>query len=162
CQCHGVEVGIDVRVIELDVADNSDIWQVLEELRRFVEKGAVVLVAFDDEFPTLSDTVARAGIAEVARDATNEHAGIDATVRQQPARQRGRRCLAVRTGDDDRARTPQEVLTNGFRKRAVADLSIEDFLELGIAARDRIADDYELYFGRDVFCAIPADSRYSF
>ena len=59
-QRHGVEVGVDVRVIELDVVDDGDVRQILQELRRLVEEGAVVLVALDDEVAPLADAVARA------------------------------------------------------------------------------------------------------
>ena len=44
-----LHVGIDVRVVVLEVADDGDVRQVLQELRRLVEERAVVLVALDDE-----------------------------------------------------------------------------------------------------------------
>src|SRR5438046_1872506 len=43
CERHGVEIGVDVRVIELDVVDDGDIRQIFQELRRLVEERAVVL-----------------------------------------------------------------------------------------------------------------------
>ena len=135
-------------MIELDVVDDGDVGQVLEELRGLVEERAVVLVALDDEVAALPDPIARAVLAEVPRDAADEHARIDAAVRQQPSGQRRRRRLAVRAGDDDRARAPEEVLANRFGQRAVADLAIEHFLELGVAARDRVADDDEVEVAR--------------
>ena len=39
---HGVEVGVDVGVIELDVVDDGDVGQILQELRGLVEERAVV------------------------------------------------------------------------------------------------------------------------
>ncbi len=56
---HGVEVGVDVRVVELDVVDDGDVRQVLQELRRLVEERAVVLVALDHEVAPLPHPVAR-------------------------------------------------------------------------------------------------------
>ena len=48
-QAARVEIRVDVRVVELDVADDGDVGQVLQELRGLVEEGAVVLVALDHE-----------------------------------------------------------------------------------------------------------------
>src|SRR5262245_41870307 len=50
-----VEVRVDVGMVVLDVADDRDVRQILEELRRLVEERAVVLVAFDDELTAASD-----------------------------------------------------------------------------------------------------------
>src|SRR4029450_6147526 len=49
---------------------------------------------------------------------------------------------------------PQKVIANCFRKGAVPDLSIEDFLELGVASRDSVADDYEVEIRGDVVGAV--------
>ncbi len=59
-EAHGVEVRVDVRVIELDVVHDRDVRQVLEELRGLVEVGAVVFVALDDERLALPDAIAGA------------------------------------------------------------------------------------------------------
>src|SRR5690242_10926891 len=72
--------------------------------------------------------------AEVIGDAADEHARVGAAVRQQPPGQRRCGRLAVRPRDDDRARSPQEVIADRLAQRAEADLAIEDFLELGVAA----------------------------
>ena len=56
-QRDGVEVRVDVRVIELDVVDDGDVRQVLQELRRLVEEGAVVFITFDDEVAPVADAV---------------------------------------------------------------------------------------------------------
>ena len=46
---HGVEIGVDVSVVELDVGEDERVGKVVEEFGAFVEEGGVVLVAFDDE-----------------------------------------------------------------------------------------------------------------
>ena len=74
----------------------------------------------------------------------------------------GRRRLAVRAGDDDRPRAPQKVLADRFGQRAVPDLPIEHFLELGIAARDRVADDDQVEIGGDVLRPIAGERRNAF
>ena len=137
---HFVDVAIDVGVIELDVVDDGDVGQVLQELRRLVEVGAVVLVAFDDERLALADAIARAVVAEVPRDAADEHRRIRAGRGQQPPGQRRRRGLAVRAGDHDRVRVPQPLIANRFRQRRVANAAVEHGLELRVAARDGVAD----------------------
>ena len=97
-QADRLQVGIDVRVIELDVVDDGDVGQVLQELRGLVEEGAVVLVSLDHELAAAADAVAA---LEVLGDAADEHAGVRAAVRQEPPGQRRRRGLAMRPGDDD-------------------------------------------------------------
>ena len=54
-----VEIGVDVGVVELDVVDDGDVRQVLQELRRLVEVGAVVFVALDHEIAARAEPVAR-------------------------------------------------------------------------------------------------------
>ena len=153
-QQHGGQVRVDIRVIELDVVDDGDIRQVLQELRRLVEERAVVFVALDDEVAAAADTVARSSVAEIQRNPANEHRGIEAAVRQQPPGQRRRRRLAVRAGDDDRSCAPEESIANRFGQRAVPDFAFEHALELGVAARDRIADDHQIDVRADVICRI--------
>ena len=139
-----LQVGIDVGVVVLDVVDDGDVGQVLQELRGLVEERAVVLVPLDDELAAAADAVAA---AEIVGDAADEHARIGAAVRQQPAGQRRGRRLAVRAGDDDGARAPEEVIADRLGQRAIADLPVEHFLELGVAARDGVADDDEVEIG---------------
>ena len=145
---------IDVGVIELDVVDDGDVGQVLQELRGLVEVGAVVLVAFDDERLALADAVAGAVVAEIPRDAADEHRRIGAGRGQQPPGQRGGRGLAVRAGDHDRVRVPQPLIANRFRQRRVANAAIEHSLELRVAARNGIADHDQIERGVDVLGAI--------
>ena len=78
-------------------------------------------------------------------------------MRQHPADQRRRRRLAVRAGDDDRARAPEELLADRFRQRAVADLAVQHRLELGVAARDRVADHHQIEFAGDVLGVVAVE-----
>ena len=105
-QPDGVEVGVDVCVIELDVVDDGNIGQILQELGGLVEERAVVLIAFNDEVSSFSEAVARAAVSQVPRDASHENARIETAVHQQPACQRRGRRLAVRAGNDDRTSGP--------------------------------------------------------
>ena len=54
------------------------------------------------------------------------------------------------------ARAPEEVVADGFGQRAVANLALEHRLELGVAARDGVADHDEIDVRRDV---LGGDSR---
>ena len=56
-EADGAQVGVDIRVIELDIADDGDVGQVFEELRGLVEERAVVLVALDDELAAAADSI---------------------------------------------------------------------------------------------------------
>ena len=71
-------------MVELDVVDDGDVGQVLQELRGLVEERAVVFVAFDDEVASTAHPVARPVVAEVARDAADEHRRIRARRCQDP------------------------------------------------------------------------------
>ena len=118
-QADGVQVRIDIGVVELDVADHGNVRQVLQELRGLVEERAVVVVPLDDELSPAANSVAA---VEVFGDTADEHAGIGAAVSQEPSGQRRRRGLAVSTRYDDRPRSPQKMIADGFRQRAVANL----------------------------------------
>ena len=142
------KVRVDIRVVVLDVVDDGDVGQVLEKLGGLVEEGAVVFVALDHELPSAADPVAA---LEVLGDAADEDARVRAAVRQQPPRQRRRRGLAVRPRNDDRPGAPEKVVADGLGQRTVSNLPIEHFLELGVAARDGVADDHEVDVGVDVF-----------
>ena len=52
--------------------------------------------------------------------------------------------------DDDRARAPQKVLANRFGQRAEANLAIEHLFELGVAARDCVADNHQVEIAGDM------------
>src|SRR2546428_11490 len=105
-----------------------------------------------------AEAITRSLVSEVSRDAADEHARIDATVRQQPSGQRRRRRLAMRAGNHDGTRAPEKVFTDRFRQRAVQNLTIQHFFELGISARDRVADDDQIEIAGDVL-GIVADQN---
>ena len=72
-QPHRVEVLIDVGVIELDVADDGNLRQVLQELGGLVEERAVVFVALDHELLAAPCPIAGTAVSQVQRDAADEH-----------------------------------------------------------------------------------------
>src|SRR5262249_10073946 len=137
---HCVEIFVNVRVIELDVVDDGDVRKVLEKLGRLVEKGAVVLVALDDEVRPRPQAVAGPRGGEVPSNAAYEHARVSPGVGQHPADQRGGRRLAVGAGDDNGASTPEKCVAKGLGKRAVAYLPVENLLELDVAPGNGVSN----------------------
>src|SRR5258708_19244422 len=87
-----LEVSEDVRVIELDVVDHCDLWQVMHKLAALVEKRRVVFVPFDNEPFAFGEPRA---LAQVIRDAADEIARLEAVVLEDPRQQRARRALAM-------------------------------------------------------------------
>src|SRR5438128_883728 len=104
-----VDVAVDVRMVELDIVDDRHVRQILQELGRLIEKRAVILVSLDDELASAAEAVARTAVAEVRRDAADEHARINAAMGQQPARNGAGGGLAVRAGNNNRSRAPEEM-----------------------------------------------------
>jgi hypothetical protein len=149
-QPHLVDAAVDVGVVELDVVDDGDVGEVLQELRGLVEERAVVFVAFDDEVAAGTHPVAGALGAEVERDAADEDRRVELAVRQQPSGQRRGRRLAMRAGEDDRSRSPEELLADRLRERAIANLPLQHAFQLGVAARDGVADDHQVDVAGDV------------
>src|SRR5437870_13614386 len=61
-ELHGVEIFVDVRMIEFNVIDDCDLRQVMHELRALIEVGGVVFVAFNDEVIAAGDAKTHAKI----------------------------------------------------------------------------------------------------
>ena len=154
-----LHVGVDVGVVVLEVADDGDVGQILQKLGGLVEERAVVFVALDHEIPAVPQAVAA---VEVERDAADQHARVAAAGGQQPARERRSRGLAMRAGDDDRSRAPQELLANHLGHRHEPDLAIEHFFELGIAPRDGVAHDDAVDLRGDVLGGVALERRNAF
>ncbi len=134
-------------MVELDVVHDRDIGQVLQELRRLVEEGAVVLVPLDHELTAAADAVTA---LEILGNSSDEHARVRTAVREQPPGKRRGGGLPVCSGDDDGARGPEEMIADRLGQRTVPDFPVEHFLELGVATGDRIPDDHQVELRRDV------------
>src|SRR4051812_49991336 len=106
----------------------------------------------------MADPIAGSLLTKVARDAADQHAGIGAAVRQQPARQRRRGRLPVRAGENNRTGAPEKMFADRLGQRAIADLSVQRLLELSVAARNRVADDDQVEITGDVLRLI-SDER---
>ena len=68
CGLDGVEIFVDVGVIELDRSQNDRVGKIVQELRSFVEESGVVFVAFEDEVLAGAEMKARTEILGDAAD----------------------------------------------------------------------------------------------
>ena len=68
-----LKIGVNIRVVEFDGGDNQIVGRVMEEFCGFVPVGAVVFVAFENEFRPAFEAVA---LAEVFGDSTDEEIGV--------------------------------------------------------------------------------------
>ena len=107
------KIGVDVRVIEFDVVDDGQLWQVMHELGAFVEICGVVLVAFDDEVIAAGHAKAH---AKILGDATYQVCRIQSALIRKPGRDAGRRGFAVRAGNHQRTPPANEFFFDNFRK----------------------------------------------
>ena len=78
------EIFKNIRVVVLHVIENGDLGQIMNKLAALVEKGRVVLVAFNNKPFAVSE--ART-LTEIVGDAANEIAGIEPVVLEDPCEQ---------------------------------------------------------------------------
>ena len=138
-----LKVAENIRVVHLDIVDYENLRLIVDEFTALVEKGAVVLVALDDERSRCAAKM-RAR-RQIARHAAHEPARIAVCNLQQIRRHGRRRRLAVRARDDDvaplRQNEPVEQLRHG-RKRQLA--LVKQPLDLRVPARIRVAHHDEI------------------
>ena len=138
---HVLEIAVDVGVVELDRRDHQRARVVVQELRRLVEEGRVVLVALDDEVLALPFAEAPVEVERVAADQQRRIA--PGSVQQRRDQARGGR-LAVRAGDHDRVLARDRELVERVRERAVGEPLVDRGARLGIVRAHRVADHDEI------------------
>src|SRR5580693_4175482 len=111
---------------------------VMEKFRAAIEEGGLVFIALDDEF--LASAEAVTAIAEIRRDTADEKIRPPSCHLENPSQHRRCRGFSVRAGDHDRAVLRYEKFFDDFRHRAIRNLFVQDVFELGIAARNHVAD----------------------
>jgi hypothetical protein len=110
------QVGKDVGMIELQVVQDRRPRAVVHELRALVAEGGIVLVGLYDEERRLPEFAGQTRRnAEVQRHATDQEAGAEARVFEDPGKHGGGRRLAVRAGDRQNPALPQHVLGEPLR-----------------------------------------------
>jgi hypothetical protein len=144
---HGLEIRVEVRVVELHRPDEEAMWAVVEELRSAVEERAVVLVTLDHEMrPPADPESARVP----SRKTTHQITRVGPGVLEDP-REHGRGGgLAVCAGDDEAVEpATEDIVGDRLRLRQMGNVSFEHRDDLWIGARDRVADDDAVDFRRD-------------
>ena len=139
-------------MVELDVGEDERVGKVVEELGAFVEEGGVVLVAFNDEGARGAEL--KAG-AEVLCDAADEERGLERGIFARgdlvdPGQHAGGGGFAVGSGDDEGLAAREELLAQERGHGGEGNALVEDALDLGIAAGERVADDDEIGRGREI------------
>ena len=130
-------VGIDVRVVVLEVVQDRRARPVVDELRALVEEGGVVLVGLDHEVLALTEPGTR---IEVLRHAADQEPRREPGVLEDEGQHaRGGR-LAVRARDAEHPASLQHVLRQPFRSRDVAAAAVEQRLDQRVAAAHHVAD----------------------
>src|SRR5438093_11818374 len=89
----------NIRMIEFEIVDNGCLRQIMNKLASLVEKGSVIFVSLKDEPIAVREPRA---LAEVIRNPTNEIAGVQAIVFENPGQKRRRRGFAMRPAHDQR------------------------------------------------------------
>src|ERR1700752_2579713 len=107
-----VEVPIDISVVELDAGEYGALRTVVEELWPLVEESRVVFIPLHDEKVATSKLIVR---SEVARNAANHVARVQARRFQDPGHERRGGRLAMRAGHHDRMALTQKKLRQGLR-----------------------------------------------
>jgi len=138
-------------VIELDVVHDEQLWQVVNELRALVEKGGVVLVAFDHE---IFRVIEAGALSQIGRNPADHITWFEPGRFQDPGQQRGRDCFSVRPSDDQIFAAAQEKLLQHFRRRQVIQPAVQDLLHFRISACDGVADDHDVGICRNIYRAI--------
>ena len=143
---HGVEVGVDVGVVKLDVGQNQRIGKVMEKFRPLVEEGGIVFVALHDEGargPQL-----KAG-SKVLRHAADQKRRLQCRRLSRghlvyPCQHAGGGGFAVRAGNHQRLAADEKLFAQQRGHRGEGNALVEYPLHFRIAARERIADDDQI------------------
>jgi hypothetical protein len=78
---NGIEIFVDIGVIEFDSGEDDGVRKIMKKFRTFVEEGSVVFVAFEDEMLTRAEMETG---SEVFSDASDEKRRIEAGGRKYP------------------------------------------------------------------------------
>ena len=134
----GIEILVDVGVIEFEVVEHQRARPVVHELGSLIKERRVVFVGLDHE--KLGVAVARRH-PEIGRDAAHEKTGRKARVLEYPGQYAGSRGLAVSTRDREHMPAAQNVVGQPPRSRRVGQATIQHRFDHVDAAAHDIADD---------------------
>jgi hypothetical protein len=150
----GLEVRENVRVIELEVAEDQRARPVVHELGALVEEGRVVLVGLDHEKRCGAEP---RGDAEIGRDAADQEAGLQARRLEQERKDAGGGGLAVRAGHRQGPAVVQHLARQPLRARAVRQAGIEQPFDDRQAAPHDVAHHHAIGRGRQQVVLVALD-----
>src|SRR4051812_2488355 len=103
-------------MVELEGSNYDFVGMVVQKFWRFVEECGIVLITFEDELfsPTQSEAA-----AEVFSNSADEKIGIATGVMQNPGKHRSRSRLPMRSCNNQRVMIRQEKFFDYLRKRAI-------------------------------------------
>src|SRR5579862_1227529 len=133
----GIEIFVDVGVIEFDGSEDDCVRKVVEKLWALIEKGGVVLVAFKNEVMSAPEVEAR---SEIFGNATDQEGRMQACGVEYPGQHWGCCGLAVCSGYDEDVLPAKEFIVEQLRQGAEWNALVEDVFEFDIAARHSVAD----------------------
>src|SRR5436190_8271118 len=135
------EVVENISVIVFEIIDERDFRQVMDELAALVEKGAIVLVPFNDEPFTVRKPRA---LAEIVGYSADEVAWTKPIVFEHPSQQGSGGRLAMGSGHHNSALSANKIFPEQLGERAEAQLVIQDKFGFGISTRDRVTNHYQV------------------
>src|SRR6516164_4930285 len=94
-----VQVREDIGVVEFEVVDDRDFWEVMNELTAFIEESCVVFVTLDNKPITIGEA---SPLAEVIWNTPNEIARVQPVMFEHPGQQRRCGCFTMRTSHHHR------------------------------------------------------------
>jgi len=147
CGFNGIEIFIDVGMIELDRGENDGVGKVVQEFRALVEECGVVLIAFEDEVFAITKMKTR---TEIFGDASDQERRLQSGGVENPGKHGCGGRLPMSSGDDQHFFAPQEFVVEQLRQRTEWDALVEQVLEFDIAARHSIADHNEIRAGFEI------------
>src|SRR6266852_2289539 len=111
---------------------------VVKEFRSPVPERRLVLVAFQNELRAATQPIA---LPKILSDTPHKKVRLLPRRLENPCQHCCGSGFSVRSADDDRMLPRQKHFLQYLRQRAIWGFSVEHFFDLGISARDDVADD---------------------
>ena len=118
----GLEIVVDIGVIELEVVEDQRASAVVDELGALVEERRIVFVGLDDEMPG-AGRKAGAG-RKIARHAADQESGLETGVFEDPRQHARGRGLAVSSRDCQHVHVAQHFARQPVGTRGVGNIAV--------------------------------------
>src|SRR5918996_1057933 len=132
-----IEIAINVGMIKLNARQYHIMGPVMEELRSFIEKSAVILVPFNDHIISFSRLPAA---GKIHRYPADKKSRLQSRALKHPSGQRSRGSFAMSACDHQGLPRSNQEFSQSLRKRDIRNSLIQHGLCFRIAARYRVPD----------------------